>query len=44
MPSKNWRTVNVRAVVYAKLEKIAKKEGRNVSNVVDLILDKVLDE
>lgn len=38
MPAKGWRTVNVREVVYEKLEKKAKAEGRNVTNMAERII------
>ena len=42
MPAKGWRTVNVREVVYEKLEKKAKAEGRNVTNMAERIIEEGL--
>jgi len=44
MPAKGWRTVNLREEVYEKLEKKAKKENRNVTNMAEtIILEAVQD-
>lgn len=44
MPAKGWKTVNVREVVYKKLEKKAEEEGRNVTNMVERIIEEGLKE
>lgn len=44
MPAKGWRTINVRDEVYAKLEKKARKENRNVSNMAETIILEAVKE
>lgn len=43
MPVEGWKSVSVREDVYVALEKKAKKQNRNVTNLADTILRKELE-
>jgi hypothetical protein len=43
MPKTNL-TVSVETMIKLKIKRLAKKERRNLSNMVELILDKFLEE